>query len=104
MARWFQSDLSIGDRCEILEGDDFANKVVASAETPEIAAAIVAEHNAACGAPPTYIVVRAPAQQDEEMQVIAICVEAMKRIEDQGEGAALRVIAYLNSRAGVTLR
>jgi hypothetical protein len=47
MARWFQSDLSIGDRCEILEGDAFANKVVARAETPEIAAAIVAEHNAA---------------------------------------------------------
>lgn len=47
MARWFQTNLSIGDRCEILEGDDFANKVVARAETPEIAAAIVAEHNVA---------------------------------------------------------
>jgi hypothetical protein len=46
IARWFQSDLSIGDRCEILEGDDFSNRLVARAETPVLAAMIVADHNA----------------------------------------------------------
>lgn len=52
MARWFQSNLSIADRrdilgCDILEGDDFANKLVIRAATPEIAAMVVAWHNEA---------------------------------------------------------
>ena len=45
MASWFQG--TIGDRRDILEGDDFRNRLVARVETPELADQIVAEHNAA---------------------------------------------------------
>jgi hypothetical protein len=45
MAIWFQG--TIGDRRDILEGDDFRNRLVARVETPELADQIVAEHNAA---------------------------------------------------------
>jgi hypothetical protein len=47
MASWFQG--TIGDRRDILEGDDFRNRLVARVETPELADQI-AEHNAAAKA------------------------------------------------------
>jgi hypothetical protein len=60
-SRWFQSNLSSGDPREIYEGDDFANRLVARAETPEIAAMIVAEHNAADRPEPSAAFARLPA-------------------------------------------
>jgi hypothetical protein len=45
MSNWFQSNLTSDDgRCDILDGDDFNNKIVATAATAEIAAQIVRGH------------------------------------------------------------
>ena len=44
---WFVSRLSISDGTRILEGNEFSNRYVCNASTPELAAQIVADHNAA---------------------------------------------------------
>lgn len=50
---------------------------------------------------PTFITVTAPYQQETELQVLAICVEALRRLNHPQ--AQKRVVAYLLDRAGVDM-